>query len=92
MLIGQLLKIPSTGLDITLAIEELGWSYLDINKAISINKSTFKPNKINQLTKTSRIIVYILAANIIQKNGHFIELSGMACKAVYAITKNIPVN
>ena len=40
----------------------------------------------------SRIIAYILAANIIQKKDHFDELSGIACKAVYAITKNIPVN
>ena len=91
--IGQLLKIPSIGIDLTLSIEELGWSCLDINKAISINKkSTFLPNKINQLTKESRIMAYILAANIIQKKGHFDELRSMTCKAVYAITKRIQVN
>ena len=74
-LFGQLLKIPSTGIDLTESIEELGWSCLDINKTISQNKkSTFLPNKINQLTKESRIIAYILATNIIQKKGHFDEL------------------
>ena len=93
VLIGQLLKIPSSGIDITLCVEELGFSYLEINKTISHNrKSTFIPNKINQLTKIPRIIAYILAANVIQKKGHFDELSSMTCKAVYAIIKNIPVN
>ena len=93
VLIGQLLKIPSTGIDLTLSIEELGWSCLDINKVISINKkSTFLLNKINQLTKESRIIAYILAANIVQKKGHFDEFRSMTCKAVYAITKKIQVN
>ena len=68
LLIGQLLKIPSSGIDITLSIEELGLNYPEINKTISVNKkSTFIPNKINQLTRTSRIIAYSLAANIIQK-------------------------
>ena len=48
--------------------------------------------KINQLTKESRIIAYILAANIIQKKSHFDELRSMTCKAIYVITKKIPVN
>ena len=92
-LIVQLLKIPSTGLDITLNFEELGWSYQEINKTISSNKrSTIKPNKLNQLTKQSRIIAYIVATNIIQKEGHNDELSELSRKAVYAITKKIPVN
>ena len=93
ILLDQLLKIPSTGLDITLTFEELGWSYLDVNKTISINKkSSFKPNKLNQLNKQSRIIAYIVAANIIQMKVHNDELSKLSCKAVYAITKKIPVN
>ena len=51
VLIGQLLKIPSTGINLTLSVEELGWSCLEINKVISLNKkSTFLPNKINRLT------------------------------------------
>ena len=33
ILIGQLLKIPSFSLDITLTCEDLGWSYQDINKS-----------------------------------------------------------
>ena len=93
VLIGQLLKIPSSGIDITLSVEELGISYLEINKTISQNKkSTFIPNKINQLSRTYRILAYIFAANVIQKKGHFDELSSMTCKAVYAIIKKIPVN
>jgi len=72
-LIGQLLKIPSSGVDITLTIYDLNWSYLEINKAISINTN-------------------IIAANIVQKKGHFDELSELTCKAVYAITKKIQVN
>ena len=36
--IGQLLKIPFLGLDITLNVEELGLSYLEINKTIFLNK------------------------------------------------------
>ena len=93
VLIGQLLKIPSSRIDITLSVEELGLTYLEINKTISLNKkSTFIPNKINQLSRIARIIAYILAANIIQKKGHFDELSSMTCKMVYAIMKKIPVN
>ena len=93
VLIGQLLNIPSSGINITLSVEELGLTYPEINKIISLNKkSTFIPNKINQLSRTSRIIAYILAANIIQKKEHFDELSSMTCKAVYAIMKKIPVN
>ena len=86
ILIGQLLKIPSTGIDITLNFEELGWNYQDVNKSISLNKrSTFKPNRLNQLSKQSRLIVYILAVNIVQKKGHHDELSELCCKVVYAI-------
>ena len=93
VLIGQLLKIPSTGIDITLSVEELGLNYPEINKTISVNKkSTFIPNKINQLSRTSRIIACILATNVIQNKGHFDELSSMTCKVVYAIIKKIPVN
>ena len=92
-LIGHLLKIPYEGEDITLSFEELGWSYVDINKTISTNKrSTFKPNKINQLTKQPRIIAYIVTTNLIQKKGHNDELSELTCKAIYAIAKKIHVN
>ena len=50
VLLGQLLKIPSSGIDISSTIEELGWNYQDVNKSISLNKrSAFKPNRLNQL-------------------------------------------
>ena len=92
-LLGHVLNIPCTDLDITLTFEELGWSYQEVNKAISKNKrASFKPNKINQLAKQARIIAYIVAANLIQKKGHFDELSELSCKAVCAITKKILVN
>ena len=93
VLLGQVLKIPSTGIDLSLSFEELGWNFKDVNKAISQNKrSTFKPNRLNQLSKQSRFIAYILAANIVQKKGHSDELSDLCCKGVYAITNRISVN
>ena len=93
ILLGNVLSIPSSGIDLTLTFEELGWNFENINKTISINKrSYFKPNKINQLTKQARIIAYIVGANLIQKKGHNDELSELSCKAIYANAKKIPVN
>ena len=93
ILLGNVLSIPSSGIDLTLTIEELGWNFENINKTISVNKrSHFKPNKINQLTKQAHIIAYIMAANLIKKKGHNDELSELSCKAAYAIAKKIPIN
>ena len=87
------MKIPSSGIDISLTFEELGWNYQDVNKSISLNKrSAFKPNRLNQLNKQSRLIAYILAANVVQKKGHHDEPSELCCKVVYAITNRILVN
>ena len=92
-LLGNILTIPSNGIDITMSFEEFGWTFECINKINSINKkSHFKPNKINQLTKQGHVIAYIVAANLIQKKGHNDELSELSCKAVYAIAKKILVN
>ena len=93
VLLGQVPKIPSTSIDLSLSFEELCWNFKDVNKSISQNKrSTFKPNRLNQLSKQSRFIAYILAANIVQKKGHSDELSDLCCKGVYAITNRISVN
>ena len=76
-----------------MSFEELSWNYQDVNKSISQNKrSAFKPNRLNQLNKQSRLIVYILAANVVQKKGHHDELSDLCCKAIFAITNRILVN
>ena len=93
VLLGHILKVPSTGIDLSLSFEELRWNYQDVNKSISQNKrSAFKPNRLNQLNKQSRLIAYILVANVVQKKGHHDELSDLCCNAIYAITNRISVN